>query len=288
MNYKHLEYFWHVANSGHLTRTAQQLHVSQSALSAQIKQLEQWLGTPLFERRGRKLLLTQAGYLAKQHADRIFTEGEQLVQQLKHGSTAQPSVIRIGHASTMSRNFVETFIEPLVAQRNTYYRLHSMTPDQLLNELGNHQIDIALTNSQVRVSAEQLWQSRLLDRQPVSIIGSRCLRVKQLSDPQLKQQPWVLPPENLTIRAAFDMLSAEYDWQPEVVAEADDMAMLRLLARDSQSLTVIPDVVVRDELDSGQLRRYVNLPQVFEDFYAITLKRPFQHPWVAKLLQAFH
>lgn len=288
MNYKHLEYFWHVANSGHLTRTAQQLHVSQSALSAQIKQLEQWLGTPLFERRGRKLLLTQAGYLAKQHADRIFTEGEDLVQQLKHGSTTQPSVIRIGHASTMSRNFVETFIEPLVAQRNTYYRLHSMTPDQLLNELGNHQIDIALTNSQVRGSAQQLWQSRLLDRQPVSIIGSRALHVSQLSDPQLKQQPWVLPPENLAIRAAFDMLSAEYDWQPEVVAEADDMAMLRLLARDSYSLTVIPDVVVRDELDSGQLRRYLNLPQVFEDFYAITLKRPFQHPWVAKLLQAFH
>ncbi|MFP3526461.1 LysR family transcriptional regulator, partial [Pantoea sp. SIMBA_072] len=79
----HLYYFWHVAENGHLTQTAQKLHVSQSALSAQIKQLEEWLGTPLFERTGRKLVLTQAGYIARQYADRIFHEGENLVNQLK-------------------------------------------------------------------------------------------------------------------------------------------------------------------------------------------------------------
>ncbi|RUO77020.1 LysR family transcriptional regulator [Idiomarina seosinensis] len=288
MNYKHLNYFWHVAKSGHLTQTAQKLHVSQSALSSQIKQLEDWLGTPLFERRGRQLVLTQAGYLAKQHADRIFAEGENLVQQIKQGSTEQPITVRIGHASTMSRNFVETFISDLVQQQKTHYRLHSMAPDQLFNELGNHQIDVALTNSQVRGGDKQLWQSRLLARQPVSVIGRPGLSVNNMADPELREQSWVLPPENVALRSAFDMLSAEYDWRPNIVAEADDMAMLRLLARDSGALAVIPEVVVKDELRNGQLVRYLQLPNVFEDFYAITLKRPFQHPTVIKLLQEYH
>ena len=83
------------------------------------------------------------------------------------------------------------------------------------------------------------------------------------------------------------MLSAEYNWQPIILAEADDMAMLRLLTRDTGALAVIPDVVVRDELNSGQLTRYLQLPNVYEQFYAITLKRPFQHPMVVKLLQKF-
>lgn len=287
MNYKHLNYFWHVATTGHLTQAAQNLHVSQSALSSQIKQLEDWLGSPLFERRGRKLILTQAGYIAKQHADRIFAEGDNLVQQIKQGSTEQPVTVRIGHASTMSRNFVETFISDLVRQQTTHYRLHSMAPDQLFNELGNHQIDVALTNSQVRGGDRQLWQSRLLARQPVSVIGPPGLVVNKMTARGLRNQHWVLPPENVALRSAFDMLSAEYDWRPSIVAEADDMAMLRLLARDSGALAVIPEVVVKDELSDGQLVCYLQLPNVYEDFYAITLKRPFQHPTVLKLLQQY-
>lgn len=287
MNYKHLYYFWHVADSGHLTQTAQKLNVSQSALSAQIKQLEEWLGTPLFERTGRQLVLTQAGYIARQYADRIFHEGENLVNQLKHGLAGTDLVVRIGHASTMSRNFVEAFISDLVHQQEVQYRLHSMTPDQLFNELANHQIDIALANTNVRGSNKQLWQSRLLARQPVSVIGPPGCDIDRLTSPALVQQNWVLPPDNMPLRSAFDMLSAEYNWQPRVLAEADDMAMLRLLTRDTGALAVIPDVVVRDELNSGQLKRYLSLPNVFEQFYAITLKRPFEHPMVAKLLQRF-
>ena len=287
MNYKHLYYFWHVAASGHLTQTAQKLHVSQSASSSQIKQLEDWFGMALFERRGRQLVLTQAGHIAKQHADRIFAEGESLVKQLKEGASDQPAIIRIGHASTMSRNFVEAFINDLVSQKEVHYRLHSMTPDQLFNELANHQIDIALANTNVRGSDKQLWQSRLLARQPVSLIGPPGRAITELNSPALVKQHWVLPPENLSLRLAFDMLSAEYNWQPIVLAEADDMAMLRLLTRDTGALAVIPDVVVRDELNSGQLTRYLQLPNVYEQFYAITLKRPFQHPMVVQLLQQF-
>ena len=73
MNFHHLRYFHAVAHDGNLTRTAERLHLSQSALSIQIKQLEDRLGHALFERRGRQLHLTEAGRIALDHADRIFS-----------------------------------------------------------------------------------------------------------------------------------------------------------------------------------------------------------------------
>lgn len=68
LNYKHLRYFQAIAHEGNLTRAAEKLHVSQSALSSQIRLLEEQVGQDLFERRGRQLILTEAGRIALDHA----------------------------------------------------------------------------------------------------------------------------------------------------------------------------------------------------------------------------
>ena len=84
-SYRHLHYFWAVAKDGNLTRTAGQLHVSQSALSTQIKQLEDQLGQALFTRAGRTLQLTEAGRVALTYADTIFETGNELTALLRDG-----------------------------------------------------------------------------------------------------------------------------------------------------------------------------------------------------------
>ncbi|RYY95227.1 MAG: LysR family transcriptional regulator, partial [Comamonadaceae bacterium] len=94
LNYHHLHYFWAVAKEGNLTRAAARLHVSQSALSTQIRQLEEQLGQPLFERRGRVLQLTEAGRLALGYADSIFTAGTELLAVLGEGHRREKQVLR--------------------------------------------------------------------------------------------------------------------------------------------------------------------------------------------------
>jgi DNA-binding transcriptional LysR family regulator len=79
LNYHHLVYFWAVAREGHLTRAAQHLRISQSALSAQIRQLETRFGQPLFTRQGRQLVLTEAGRIALAYAETIVGAGHELV-----------------------------------------------------------------------------------------------------------------------------------------------------------------------------------------------------------------
>ncbi|MEO1581867.1 MAG: LysR family transcriptional regulator, partial [Pseudomonadota bacterium] len=111
LNFKHLRYFWAVAHSGNLTRAAEQLHVSQSALSVQIRQLEEWLGQDLFERQGRSLVLTEAGRIALEYSDTLFSVSDEFVNVLKGRDSHSRQVIRIGAVTTLSRNFQITFLE---------------------------------------------------------------------------------------------------------------------------------------------------------------------------------
>ncbi|MFT7060311.1 MAG: LysR family transcriptional activator of nhaA, partial [Pseudorhodobacter sp.] len=114
LNYHHLRYFREVAIEGHLGRAAERLNVSQSALSIQIRQLEDRLGHPFFDRIGRSLVLTEAGRIALDHADRIFGAGDELLATLQQSSSVRPP-LRIGALSTLSRNFQLQFLRPLLA-----------------------------------------------------------------------------------------------------------------------------------------------------------------------------
>ncbi len=278
LNYHHLFYFWQVAKKGNLTHTAKELHISQSALSAQIKQLEQSFNVQLFERKGRNLQLTESGYHALSYAEDIFKNGEELTTLLTSGKALPGATLRIGILSTLSRNFIEQFIQPLLNQSDCRYTLQSMSQTGLLNALNELQLDIALTTIAVGGSHKPHWQTRVLARQAVSIIGPPGLPLNTALDTSYQHQRWVLPYGESALRSAFDALSTQYDLQPEIVAESDDMAMLRLLARDTQALAVMPEVVVKDELDNQQLTSYVQLPNVYESFYAVTVKRKMVHP----------
>lgn len=285
LNYHHLYYFWQVARQGNLTQTAQHLHISQSALSSQIKQLEQSLNVQLFTREGRKLLLTESGYHALNYADEIFKNGEELEQVLTSGTTLPSAPIRIGILSTISRNFIEQFIQPLINQNDCKFSLQSMSQTGLLNAMAELQIDMALTNIPIRSSNLNNWQSRVLARQPVAIIGPAEMALSAQFDDSYRQQRWVLPYGENPLRAAFDAFAAQYQLQPEIVAESDDMAMLRLLTRDTGALAVMPEVVVKDELDKGELKSYMLLPNVYENYYAVTVNRRVVHPKLGMLLR---
>ena len=288
LNYHHLYYFWRVASQGKLTEVAHRLHLSQSALSAQIRQLEERMGKTLFERKNRRLQLTEAGRQVFSYAQEIFTKGEELESLIHRGIEPNYQRLRIGMLSTMSRNFIEGFIEPLLKQPvgKVHFSLHARGMTNLLDGLVKHQFDVILTNTQVQTSplSDTAWQSQLLARQPLSIIGPARLCPKAAFPTGYEGLQWVLPAENHDVRRSFDGYCSLHQYQPNILAEADDMAMLRLLARDSGALSVLPEVVVKDELKQGRLESYQQLPNVYENFYAITLPRHFMPSLVSELL----
>jgi LysR family transcriptional activator of nhaA len=285
LNYHHLHYFWRVATLGNLTEAARQLHVSQSALSAQIRALEESMETKLFERSGRRLVLTATGQRVLGYANDIFSRGEELESLLRHGVEPEYQQLRIGVLSTMSRNFIEGFIAPLINQPKVRFSLHARGMANLLNGLANHQFDLILTNSNVTADDQDtLWQSQLLARQPLAVVGPKGQKPTTSFPQGYTGKRWVLPTTRTELRTAFDGFCSRWNYEPDVQAEADDMAMLRLLARDTGALTVLPPVVVKDEIARGTLQEFMTLPNVYESFYAVTVKRQFVSPVLTELL----
>ncbi|UWQ51973.1 LysR family transcriptional regulator [Leisingera caerulea] len=284
LNYHHLRYFWAVAHDGNLTRTAQQLNLSQSALSVQIKQLEERLGHALFERRGRQLHLTEAGRIALDHADAIFSAGQELVATLQEtGRTRQ--ALRVGALATLSRNFQIGFLRPILARTDVEVILRSGSPAELLEGLGTLNLDLVLMNREPPDDSLAPYETHQIAEQAVSIVGS-----PERFDPDrpirelLGEHPFILPTTDNTLRTAFDAMASRLSVRPQVAAEVDDMAMMRLLARENIGLALVAPIVVQDELTSGRLVEAREHPRIRETFYAITLRRRFPNPVVQELL----
>ena len=285
LNYHHLHYFWAVAKEGNLTRAAAQLHVSQSALSTQIRQLEDQLGQALFTREGRVLQLTEAGRVALTYADTIFETGNELTALLRDGQRQERQVLRIGGVATLSRNFQENFVKPLLKRADVELVLQSGGLDELLTRLAVHNLDVVLSNRKVNADSQHPWRCRRIARQPVSLVGKPRGKAKAFRFPEeLAEQPLLLPGRDSDIRAGFDVMCEQLGLRYQVLAEVDDMAMLRLLARDSGNVALLPTVVVQDELRSGKLQEYCVVPQLHENFYAITMQRHFEPPLLKTLL----
>jgi LysR family transcriptional activator of nhaA len=100
----------------------------------------------------------------------------------------------------------------------------------------------------------------------------------------LRGRGLIVPGPDSTVRQAFEQLCDYHRLTPTIIAEVDDMAMMRLLARDTSHLAVMPPVVVRDELRAGTLVEFGALPGVFEEFYAITIRRRFESALLKQLL----
>ncbi|WP_291015110.1 LysR family transcriptional regulator [Hydrogenophaga sp.] len=286
LNYHHLHYFWAVAKEGNLTRAAARLHVSQSALSTQIKQLEEQLGQALFERQGRALVLTEAGQLALSYAESIFTSGTELMALLRDGRRLEREVMRIGAVATLSRNFQENFLSPLLVRNDVELVLKSGSLPELLARLRVHTVDLVLSNQRVHSSADEPWRCRRIARQPISLVGPPRKGRRAFRFPaDLSGVPLLLPGRDSDIRAGFDLLCDQLGIRYTLRAEVDDMALLRLLARDSGGVALLPTVVVQDELKSGALVEYAVVPDLQESFYAITVQRHFEPPWLKALLK---
>ncbi len=285
LNLHHLRLFRAVASDGTLTKAARTLNLSQSALSSQIKTLEISLGQDLFERRGRGLVLTEAGRIALDHADAIFRTADDLTATLRETGRTRLS-LRVGALATLSRNFQMQFLRPLIGRGDVEVVLRSGSQEELLRDLEGLALDVILTNFAPVRDASSHWLVHRLDEQPVSLIGTRA-RVgaapSGLRD-LLATQPLIVPTRETGLRAAFEAMTARLQVTPNYAAEVDDMAMIRLLARADAGLAVIPAIVVRDELLSGILVEASRLDNIAETFFAITRQRRFPNPLLADVL----
>ncbi|MGM0451000.1 MAG: LysR family transcriptional regulator, partial [Pseudomonadota bacterium] len=112
LNYRHLHHFWMVAREGSIARAAEVLELAPQTLSSQISTFEADLGTRLFERRGRRLVMTDYARTIFQYADPMFRTAEELEARLDEADAAPVRKLRIGIVASIHKLFAYRVIAP--------------------------------------------------------------------------------------------------------------------------------------------------------------------------------
>lgn len=288
LNYHHLRHFWMIAKHRSMTQAAGKLKVSQSTLSEQLAELEDWLGQPLFERRGKRLHLTDAGRMAMEYAETIFTTGHELITRFQHSGESRQRVLRIGAVGPLSKNLQYDFVQPILADTLTKVVVVAGPLNELARQLREHKLDLVLSNIRLRSDQDQDVFNHLLGEVPVFLVGGKKAMLPAGRFPHsLKHVPLFLPSYQSDVRSEFEQMLSTAGVEPFVHAEVDDMALLRLLALSGQGLALVSKIVVEGELDSSKIKIMRRVPGLSERFYALSGRKKFENAWLTKIVQVF-
>lgn len=277
-----------IARHRSVTRAAEKLKISQSTLSEQLAELESWLGEPLFDRRGRELHLTDAGRVALEHAETIYTTGHELITRFRQSGEQRQRILRIGAVGPLSKNLQYDFIQPILADTRTKVVVVAGALDELNRQLHEHKLDVVLSNIPLRADQEQNVFNHLLGEVPVYLVGGKKLKLPAGKFPRFLQGvPLFLPSRQSDVRANFELILAEAGIEPFVHAEVDDMALLRLLALSGEGLALVSKIVVERELQSREIKFMQRVPGLTEKFYALTVRKRFQNAWLSQVVDTF-
>ncbi len=286
LNYHHLQYFRAIVLEGGVTRAAEKLNLSQSTLSAQLKDLEASLGEPLFKREGRRLVLTEAGQVALDYAEEIFKAGDELRAWFSENHHSGLRSIRIGALSPLSKNLQFEMLRPMILAGEIHVQVVEGEMQDLVDRLRHHQIDLLLSNQPPGGTDAEHTHTHVLGEMPVYLVGRPPFKIPKKPFPNwLEGIPLILPSKRSASRIEFDAILARSNIQPQVQAEVDDMALLRLLATTGAGLALVPEIGVKFDLEEKRLLRIEKIKGLRERFYAITANRSKMHPEILDLIE---
>lgn len=255
---RHLRYFLAVAQVAHFTRAAEALYVSQPTLSQQIKQLEAELGTTLFDRIGKRVMLTEAGKILQAHAQRMLVELEQAQQAIQELEGLQRGELAVGVVQTVNAYM----IPDLVARFTTSHpaislRIQELSADDI--ESGIEQGKLHLGIGFVPPSSALLEAEPLFDENLVLIVPKvhRLARQKQVCFGELNNEPLVVLPSGFYTRRLMDEGLQAAGAQASLLVEMNTIGGILATVRATGAATVLPSLALRlkegEELCSVEL-----------------------------------
>ncbi|AQS41841.1 MAG: MerR family transcriptional regulator [Candidatus Tokpelaia hoelldobleri] len=238
---RHIHYFLAVAEHGSFTRAATALHVSQPALSQQIRQVEDMLGVQLFDRSGRTVRLTDAGEVYRHYA-------QQVEQTLEKGRRAIHDVANLSRGTlhiAVTPSFSTYLIGPLVGKFHNLYPnirlvIEEMPQEQIEKLIGDDVFDLGIAfagNNADDIEVQPLWAEAL-----ALVVGGQhpCARHETMPLEALQDENMVLLSPAFATRGQIDEACRQNGLSPHVLAEVNSLDAVIELVRKTRLSTLLP------------------------------------------------
>jgi LysR family transcriptional regulator, transcriptional activator of nhaA len=289
LNYRHLEYFWHVAREGGVTAASQILHVGQPAISAQIRKLEQALGEQLFDRSGRTMQLTEVGEVVYGYADDIFATGRDLTDAVRGLPGRGPVRLTVGVVDWIPKVMVHRLVMPALDEfEHLLLELTSGMPDALFAALAVNSYDLVLSDSPLPTTVDVQAYNHFLGECNVALMGTPELarQYREGFPESLADAPIIVSGLHSNLRRSLLRWYRDQGLEPRIVAEVSDSAVLKVFGQRGLGLFAVPTAVETDIARQYQVERIAVLGGVQERYYAISVERRIRNPAVAAITAA--
>lgn len=244
---RHIRYLLAVADHGNFTRAAETLHVSQPALSQQIKQLEGTLGVQLFDRSGRTVVLTDAGRVYLEYARRSLRELDAGQQALMDVGDLSRGRLRLGVTPTFNEYLVAPLIDRFTALHpGVAIALTEMSLEQVVTALGNDALDLAIGfngDHGPEVECQPLFDETLC----LVMGGPERPKPPSLSLADLQALPFALLTPEFATRRLVDTWCQAQRFTPSIALEANSIAILLKVVAQGRMATILPRAIVGEQ-----------------------------------------
>jgi LysR family transcriptional activator of nhaA len=286
LNYHHLYYFWIIVQEGGVAPAARKLRLSHSTLSTQLRALEAHFGSPLFERRGKRLVLTPFGSEASSYAADIFRLGQEL-NDVARGRGTGREVLRVGLVAGLPKTLAHHLLSPALGDETCklYVRQDTVTP--LLESLAIGRLHVVLTNEVPTPPVGARLHSHALGDTDILLYarGRLAQRARRNFPQGLADVPFVLPPEGAPLRKRLDTWFVQRGIRPIVKAEVEDAGLLRVFGSAGRGVFAVRAALKAEMEDLQDVRLVGACDGLRESYYAVSNERRIRHRGVAAIIE---
>lgn len=287
INYHHLYCFYVIASEGSISKASKVLSIGSSALSIQIKQLEQNLEIELFERSHRKLSLNENGRLIFSYAKEIFRLGNEMIEVVRDKPAPGRVHLQVGALDTIPKHLTLQLVKKAIKMGKCSISIYEGRSAELLDQLKEHKIDLVITNIIPTVATESYFHRRIA-KLPLWVVGDRSfLKLKKNFPHSLRGQSFVIPTIDSSVRQEIDSFFKHHQIAPDIIVEAQDVMVQKLIALEGIGMTVVPEFAINEFLKTKRLFLIGRIAGAFEDLFLISASRRIENPFASKLMKEF-
>ena len=252
-----LRTFREVAETLNFTKASEKLHLTQSAVSHQIKALEEEFGVPLFIRGKRGVILTDAGKVALEYAERILVEAEEMTKRVIGREKALVGRVRVAAATqALVYLFAPLFEEFMDANESIDLVFRTtVSTDQTIEDILNGFSDVGFAS--LPVYSPNLDVIELFEDELVLVVGKkhRLAKMEKVSTEELARERWIIFERGASIRRSTDKFFKKVKFEPEMALESNDTYFIKLMVEHGLGVSLMPSWAVREEIETGKLEQ---------------------------------
>lgn len=289
LNYNHLLYFWTVAREGSVAAAAAKLHLTQPTVTMQLQKLQRALGCKLFERAGRRLVLTEKGEQILRYADEMFLLGRDLAASVRGMQADKKTRLVVGVPDAMPKLITCRLLEPaLRIPGSVALECYEAKFDRLLADLASERFDVVLSDCPLGIGARVRAFNHPLGDCGIAFCGTTKLtaRFRRGFPHSLAKAPLLLPTINTDLRRSLDHWFDSQQIAPRIEAEFDDSALMKEFGYSGAGIFPVPLAVLADVKRQYRVSLVGVVESVRTRYFAITSYRRVKHPAVAAICAA--